>query len=973
MGPPSPAAPAPVDSAALATHDPAAGGMVFTAAAELPGKPRTLRGVQWQRPTVAAGVPADPWSRFVHTTGASWLSSWDRATQAPLRVWGEGMAAPGTMASPAAAEAFARRVLTEHLALWAPGASASDFRLVANHSDGDIRSIGFVQTYQGMDVIGGQLSFRFKRDRLVVIASEAIPNLSVAAPARRARLAATTLRQRVGQKLSALGLPAAAQVVTVDDARPQILPILGDDAVLGARVVVPHRVEGGTNGRWMIYADPTTGETLAFESLSFYATGQLLYRVVSRYPGVPRIDVPAANVNVKVGANSVSTDGNGMLTWTPDTPQTLTTSVTAARVNAVNKADTSVASATLTIAPSGQAVWDASANVIQDSQVNVIAHVNRAKAYVRTFAPTLAALDAPITANVNINMECNASFDGSDLNFFRASSRCENTGLIADVVYHEFGHAMHFYSIIPGVGRMDGAFSEGLSDYLAASITGDPGMGRGFFFNDSALRHLDPESTEPRWPRDTGEIHKTGVIFGAAMWDLRKALITSLGSEAAAVPVVNRLFYAAVQRASDIPSTVVEVLLADDNDGNLANGTPNECIILQNFGKHGLVVTSGFNEAPGAVVAAGRTTEALRFTLIGRSPRCPSENVTGVEVRWLPGKSGRPQGGKVAATQDGDPDHWVAQVPLPSSDVLTYSTTFTFASDVTVTLPDNYADSSYQLYEGATVPLLCANMDTSPLTAGWTASPGWSFGAAAGNGKNDPAAAFTGRNVLAIALGDLYAKDSRYTLTLPTIDTGNYSDVRLQYRRWLTVEDSEFDKATITANGKQAWINATEGAGDASGLAHVDREWRFHDVSLSPFYRGGQLSLAFGLSTDGGLEFGGWTIDDLCVVADPASICGDGQVTGPEQCDDGAANSDAPNKCRVDCKSATCGDGIVDSGEECDAGDSNGADGQPCSATCVSSESAGGCCDAGGGNPAASLLMALGVLLLVSRRRLARA
>lgn len=945
----------------LASHDPAAHGMVVTAAAGVRGTPRAFRDVTWQRAVAPMG-PADPWSNFVHATGGRWQSSWDRATAAPTRIWGEGIPATGSMDSPAIAEAFARQVMADHISLWAPGASPADFRLVANVSDGDIRSLGFVQTHQGMDVIGGQLSFRFKRDRLVVIASEAIPNLTLSAPARRSRLSAATLRQRVGQGLQALGLPASARVVAMADAQPAILPIIGEDSILGVRVVVPHQIEGGTDGRWRLYADAVTGETVAFESMSFYATGKLLYNVVSRYPGVARIDVPASNVNVKVGGTDTMTDAAGNLTWTPDAQQTLVTTVTAARVIAVNKADDSTASATLSISPSGQAVWNASSVAVQDSQVNVIAHVNIAKDYVRTFAPGLAILDQAIVANVNINMECNASFDGENLNFYRASMRCENTGLISDVVYHEFGHAMHFNAIIPGVGRMDGAFSEGLSDYLSVSITGDPGMGRGFLFNDNALRHLDPPNGEARWPTDTGEIHTTGIIFGAAMWDLRKTLIASMG-ETVAIPVVNRLFYAAVQRASDIPSTVVELLLADDDDGNLANGTPNECAILDNFGRHGLRVISGLSASPGAVVAGGATMQELKFTLLGRSPRCASDNVTSVEVRWLPGPTGLPRGGTVAATQGLDMDHWVANIPLPSKDALKYSAIFTLAGGATFSLPENYADSVYQLYEGETMPLLCANMDTNPLTEGWTASEGWQWGPAAGNDRFDPATAFTGDNVLAIGLGTDYADDATYTLTLPTLDIGKLSDVRLQFRRWLSVEDSHFDPATITTNGKQAWINASANKGDDSGLQHLDREWRFQDVPLTPRFRGSSLTVAFNLTTDGGLHFGGWTLDDLCIVADPKSICGDGKVTGGEECDDGADNADAANKCRVDCKAAACGDGIVDQGEECDDGEAT----DECAVTCLLVNS-GGCCDAGG-NPAASLLMSLGVLLLVMRRR----
>lgn len=971
---PAPRAAAAPD-AVRASHDPAAEGMVVTAAAKLPGKVRGARGVQWQRPvatsssalTASAVGGVDPWSAFVHTAGGSWQSAWDRATQTPIRVWGEGLPAPGSMSSPAAAEAFARRVLADHLALWAPGTAASDFRLVANDSDGDIRTLGFVQTYRGLAVVGGQISFRFKRDRLVVIASEALPGVSVEIPTHRSRMSTARMRQQVASGLTSLGLPGNAAVAAVGDAEPVILPLIGDDAVLGYRVVVPHQVEGGAAGRWTLYADPLTGEAVSFESQSFYATGKLLLSVVNRYPGNPqgpRLMLPANRLNVTVGGVAATTAEDGTVTWTGDAAQMLVPTVSGTMVTAVNKAG-ALATTTLNIAPGGQVVWDASGNKSDDAQLNVVAHVNQVKEYVRSFAPNMPNLDASITTNINIAMECNASFDGTALNFYKESSRCENTGLLADVVFHEFGHAMHFSSLIPGVGRMDGAFSEGLSDFLAVSITEDPGMGRGFFIATptQALRDLDPANREPRWPQDVGEIHKTGIIFGAAMWDVRKALIAQLGP-ATAVPLVNRLFYAAVRRASDIPTTLVEILLADDTDGNLANGTPNECVILQEFGKHGLRVVSGISDAPGAVVAEPGAKQQVVFTLLGRSPRCASEMVTSVEVKWSPGPTGRPVAGTALATQGVDADHWVVDLPLPASDAMKYSATVTFASSIKLLLPDNFADPSYQLYQGETMPLACFNMDQNPIVSNnWLAS-GFSWGPAVATGATDPHAAFSGTNIMAIGLGTDYAPDSTYNLILPTIDTGRYSDVRLQYRRWLAVEDSHFDKATIKANGNVAWINGSDNLGDNSALHNLDREWRFSDVPLSSKYRGSGLTLSFELETDGGLEFGGWAIDDLCVVVNPASICGDGTKSVTEECDDGDGNADSPNKCRLDCKRAACGDKIVDRGEECDDGEAT----DHCAATCLLMEGSGGCCDAGG-NPAASLLVSLGTLALVLRRR----
>jgi hypothetical protein len=101
----------------------------------------------------------------------------------------------------------------------------------------------------------------------------------------------------------------------------------------------------------------------------------------------------------------------------------------------------------------------------------------------------------------------------------------------------------------------------------------------------------------------------------------------------------------------------------------------------------------------------------------------------------------------------------------------------------------------------------------------------------------------------------------------------------------------------------------------------------------------------------------------VCVVANPNAICGDGSKFATEECDDGAANANAPDACRTNCKFPACGDGILDSGEECEPGVDPG-----CLDVCFLEEPDEGCCNVGGSNPGA-LLLAAGVGLMLARRR----
>jgi cysteine-rich repeat protein len=63
----------------------------------------------------------------------------------------------------------------------------------------------------------------------------------------------------------------------------------------------------------------------------------------------------------------------------------------------------------------------------------------------------------------------------------------------------------------------------------------------------------------------------------------------------------------------------------------------------------------------------------------------------------------------------------------------------------------------------------------------------------------------------------------------------------------------------------------------------------------------------------------------------PQPICGDGELGGDEECDDGnLVNTD---ECKNDCTFASCGDGVVGPGEACD--DGNGSDEDLCTTLCT--------------------------------------
>ena len=62
---------------------------------------------------------------------------------------------------------------------------------------------------------------------------------------------------------------------------------------------------------------------------------------------------------------------------------------------------------------------------------------------------------------------------------------------------------------------------------------------------------------------------------------------------------------------------------------------------------------------------------------------------------------------------------------------------------------------------------------------------------------------------------------------------------------------------------------------------------------------------------------------DICLVEPSTARCGDGVMSGAEQCDEGAAAGGSPGygQCAADCRFAGyCGDGITNGVEQCDLG-----------------------------------------------------
>jgi MYXO-CTERM domain-containing protein len=940
------------------------GGLELTA-----NKPaRVRREVVWNQAPLRVVQAHDALKLAIGATD----TIWDTATRVPLRMWGAGVQAPGAVASASQAAVSAGALLRQHLAVLAPGSAAEDFVLVGNDLSAGIRSVGFRQHYRGRPVLGGQVSFRFKGDRLVMLGSEALPH--VQATLTSAPIDVVTAQGRAQAHVLAVSAEASAGAVE----GPFILPIVDDGGVRSYREVLRVTVEASHPiGKFAVYLDAASGEPVAREQLLHFASGKLQFHVPKRGPQGPRVDLPATRLSVKIDGVAASTDMLGGLTI-PDGPAVpVSLGVSGSLVQVVNKGGAAAAT-DLMLAPGGVSVWTAPDDEPVDAQLAAYVHAGIVKEYVRGIAPDFAYLDNKLQVRVNIDDVCNAYSEGDQINFFRAGDGCENTGRIADIVYHEYGHSVHTQAVIEGVGAFEGALSEGISDYLGMTINDDSGLGRGFFVDspDAALRELNPDNKEFRWPDDLhGEVHDDGMIIAGALWDLRTALRTKLGAGPGTAQT-DHIWFESIRRAVDIPSMYPEALLADDDDGDLANGTPNECEINKAFHAHGLVLAgSGAGSVVlGAATAAGTPVDYVQED----KPRpCLDLAPKSAVLRWRVKGSKEIQELAMDAVATG----FTAVLPKQPDDTLVeYQVASALSDESTMVFPINAGDPWYQLYTGPVTPLYCTGFEGPDELEGWMLGTGWAQGAPQGQG-GDPLAAFAGDAVVGQNLAGTYKPASFSKLTGPVVPTQGFKKVRLQYRRWLGVEDGFFDQATILINNLPAWRNLNSDKGDSSNVHHHDREWRYHDIDITPGVVDGAVQVAFQLKSDEGLELGGWNLDSLCIVGVEVSAsasCGDGVQTEGEACDDG--NQVAGDGCGPDCslegESPTTSDG-GESGDSSEPGDTGDTDEPGASGDSSGADSAGGdgplddegcgCRSHGGSGDLAGL--GLGLLGLAGLRR----
>eukprot|EP00970_Alexandrium_tamarense_P011795 scaffold2570_cov223-Alexandrium_tamarense.AAC.21 len=254
--------------------------------------------------------------------------------------------------------------------------------------------------------------------------------------------------------------------------------------------------------------------------------------------------------------------------------------------------------------------------------------LNRIMEIARSRLPTNDWLQKRLTSNMNIDDNCNAYWDGFTVNFYRNSDNCANTGEIAGIFDHECksiqsteypsGDTAWIAMTLPV--EFQSLAEKELQIFIQLfGAFGDSCIGRGFFHNMkcnsigdpcindcTGVRDIDYENRESGMPHTVtwsnancgDKVHCIGLVYSEAVWSLWKRDLPELYGidDSSALEIVTRLTYIAAGNVaswfseSNAPyagcggnSGYLSYLQADDDDGDLSNGTPHMKAIFAAF------------------------------------------------------------------------------------------------------------------------------------------------------------------------------------------------------------------------------------------------------------------------------------------------------------------------------------------------------------------------------------------------------
>lgn len=465
------------------------------------------------------------------------------------------------------------------------------------------------QLYQGLDVLHSSFEIRFKDNRLQLFGMDlySIENLSIV----------PEITSEAAISIASFNLPGL-MVSSQVSSDLKVLPIRGESEFLPHlvyEVMVHTKNEIGIPQHYRCWVDAHSGALLYrvnqvrhLDNKGDEAHPPLLVvdvNVASTYyltsPWDPVVNGVLPNLQVTVNGTNYFTDANGNVTIPVVGPVNAQFSLQGPWARVYTGTTTPSFNATL-LDGANTVSFDNNANVKERSAYRSVQDIHD---HMKFWMPSFTGMDFQLPTNIDVTGgDCNAFYDGTSINFYDLANGCNASSNVPDVAYHEYGHGINdnYYQSL-GSFFNNGAMGEAYADFWAISLTNNPILGSGFYIaNQDPIRRYD---IDPKvYPMDlVGEVHQDGEILMGAWWDTHLLLG---GDWNLTMPIFLGAYSGLQAEAADgsegqaYTDVLIDALMADDNDGDITNGTPNGNAIVQGFYMHGitLITNAVINHAP---------------------------------------------------------------------------------------------------------------------------------------------------------------------------------------------------------------------------------------------------------------------------------------------------------------------------------------------------------------------------------------
>jgi hypothetical protein len=607
-------------------------------------------------------------------------------------------------------------------------------------------------------------------------------------------------------------------------------------------------------------------------TLSTLATGGV-YPDTASNPEVP-LPMNRARVTGSGGAGTVYTDANGNFNFPGvNGPINITVEYFGDWADVRNNVGADHTETFNGVSGTGNVLTMNSATpALVTSQANSFLGIGELRDWIRSVNPSDGTADFRAVSNNNLTSTCNAYFDGSSVNFYQAGGGCPNTAY-STVVAHEMGH---WFNVLYGTGNGSDGMGEGNADVWAILLYNTPLLGADFITPGSPLRNGNNQlqfcgDNNPGC-HGGGSVHTNGQVWMGAVWKVYKRIRDAYDLTTADM-VTDALFLGWMNSYNQTQiKSVIETqwLTLDDDNGNIDDGTPHYPQIDGGFREQGfpgydlaLIGISGVTQLPDQNSEIGPyVVDAAATSLIGST-------ITGLELFYSV------DGGNFTALPMSSTggNGYTAGIPgQVSPAVVRYYVQATDSLGNVETFPDDAPADLLDFLVGVQTVYYFEDFENGE--AGWThdtfgttsnSQDDWQYGTPNGS-AGDPNGAASGSfcwgNDLAPSGWNGAYQDNVYNyLRSPLIDCSGATGAKLRFKRWLTVEAGQFDQARLRVNGQLVWQNP-----NATDL--VDTSWTEVEYDISSIADGNPaVRIEFSLQSDGGVVFGGWTVDDIEILS----------------------------------------------------------------------------------------------------------